>query len=90
MFDLEDLWRETRPKGQSESLDQATGSISTTLITYTIVRELMDPFIASYKAPRYGKTPLVDPIVKARHDHGRKITPLQFAAAVESAKVFSK
>lgn len=90
VFDLEDLWRETRPQGQSESLDQATGSIYTTLTTYTIVRELIDPFIASHKATRYGKTPFVDPIVKARHDHGRQITPSQFAAAVESAKVFSK
>lgn len=89
VFDLEALWRETRPEGQSESLDEATGSIYTVLTTYTIVRELMDLFIASYKATRDGRAPFVDPIVKARHDHGRKITASQFAAAVESAKVFS-
>lgn len=90
VLDVEDLWVETRPEGQSENLDQATGSIYTILTTYTIVREFMNLFIASYKATRHGKAPFVDPIVKARHDHGRQITASQFAAAVESAKLFSK
>lgn len=90
VFDLEELWRETHPEGQSASLDEATGSIYSILTTYTIVHELMNLFIASYKATQNGKTPFVDPIVKARHDYGRQITASQFAAAVESAKVFSK
>lgn len=90
VFDLEYLWKTTRPEGQSENLDQATGSIYTILTTYTIVREVMSPFIASYKASQFRKSPFIDPIVKARHDHGRQITASQFAAAVKSAKVFSK
>ena len=90
VFDLEELWRETRPEGQSESLDEATGSIYSILTTYTIVRELLDVFIASYKATHNGKTPFVDPIVKARHNYGRQVTASQFAAAVESARMFSK
>lgn len=89
-FNLDDLWRQTRPLGQDESLDKATGSIYTVLTTHSCVRETIDPFIANYKAANNGRSPFIDSVVKARQDHGRTTTTLQHETAVQSAKVFSQ
>ena len=89
-FNLDNLWRHTRPAGQDESLDKATGSIYTILTTHTCVRETIDPFINDYKAANNNRLPFIDAVVKARHDHGRSTTPLQYKTAVQSAKVFSQ
>ena len=89
-FNLDDLWRQTRPAGQDESLDKATGSIYTILTTHTCIRETIDPFITDYKAANNNRLPFIDAVVKARQDHGRSTTPLQYKTAVQSAKVFSQ
>ena len=89
-FILEDLWRQTRPDGQPESLDEATGSIYTILSTSSCVRETIDPFIADFKAANDGRLPFIDSIVKARQNHGRSITTDQYTAAVDSARAFSQ
>ncbi len=89
-FNLNDLWRQTRPAGQDESLDKATGSIYTVLTTHSCVRETVDPFIADFKAANNGRSPFIDSVVKARQDHGRSTTTLQYETAVHSAKVFSQ
>ena len=89
-LNIDDLWRETRPAGQSGSLDEATGSIYTALTSYTCIRQTVDQFITDYKTTHYGHMPFIDPIVKARQDHGRQITDTQFVNAVSSAKLFSK
>ena len=89
-FNLDDLWRETRPYGQSDSLDVATGHIYTVLSTYTCVRETIDPFIADFQATNHGRSPFIDPVVKARQAHGRRIGTAEYIAAVQSAEMFSK
>ena len=89
-FSIDDLWRGTRPVGQSERLDEATGGIYTVLSTYTCVQQTIDPFIADYKAANNGRSPSIDPVVKARQDHGRQITRPQYEAAVQSATTFSQ
>ena len=88
-FNLQDLWRQTRPAGQDESLDKATGGIYTVLTTHACVRETIDPFIADFKAANNGRSPFIDSVVKARQKHGRYTTTLQYETAVESAKMFS-
>ena len=90
MFNLDDTWRETRPAGQDESLDKATGSIYTVLTTYLCVRKTVDPFIAEFKAVNNSRSPAIDHVVKARQDYGRSITTSQYNTAVHSAKVFSQ
>ena len=89
-FNLDDLWRETRPNGQSASLDVATGHIYTVLSTYTSVRETIDPFIVDFQAANHGRSPFIDPVVKARQAHGRRISTAEYEAAVWSAEMFSK
>ena len=89
-FNFDDLWRQTRPAGQDESLDKATGSIYTTLSTHSCVRETIDPFIADFKAANHGRSPFIDSVVKARHDHGRSTTTSQYETAVKSANIFSQ
>ena len=89
-FNLDDLWRQTRPTGQDESLDKATGGIYTVLTNYSCVQKTIDPFIVDFKAANNGRAPFIDSIVKARQDHGRSITTLQHETAVQSAKVFSQ
>ena len=89
-FILEDLWRQTRPAGQDESLDKATGAIYTVLSTYSCVRETVDPFIADFRAANNTHTPFIDPIVAARQAHGRTLTPQQYQAALQTAKIFSQ
>ena len=89
-FNIDDLWRQTRPIGQDESLDEATGSIYTIITTHSCVRETVDPFIADFKTANNGRLPFIDPVVKARQDRGRSTTKLQYETAIESAKVFSQ
>ena len=88
-FNLEETWRETRPAGQDESLDKATGDIYTVLTTHSCVRKTIDPFIADFKAANNGRSPAIDRVVKSRQDYGRSTTALQYDTAVQSAKVFS-
>ncbi len=88
-FNLDDLWRQTRPAGQEETLDAATGTIYTTLTTHLCVRETVDPFIADFKSANNNHTPFIDSIVKARQDHGRTTTTHDHQRALETAALFS-
>ena len=89
-FNVDDLWRQTRPIGQPESLDEATGSIYTILTTHSCVRKTIDPFIADFKAANNNRLPIIDPVVKARQDHGRSTTTQQYETAIRSASMFSQ
>ena len=89
-FNIDDLWRQTRPAGQDESLDKATGAIYAVLTTYLCIRETIDPFIADFKAANNSRSPFIDSVVKARQDHGRTITTQQYETAIKSAKIFSQ
>ncbi|KAL9124029.1 MAG: hypothetical protein Q9217_006597 [Psora testacea] len=89
-FNIDDLWRETRPNGQSESLDEATGHIYTVLSTYDCVRQTIDPFIDDFKAANKGRSPFIDPVVKTRIVYGRHTSTAQYTAAVQAAEMFSK
>ena len=88
-INLDDLWRRTRPIGQPETLDEATGSIYTILTTHSCVRETIDPFIADFKAANNNRLPFIDSVVKARQDHGRATTTQQYETAKRSAHIFS-
>ena len=89
-FNLDDMWRETRPAGQDESLDKATRDIYQVLTTYSSVRNTIDPFIAEFKAVNNSRSPAIDSVVKARQDYGRSTTASQYDAAILSSKVFSQ
>ena len=89
-FNLDDTWRETRPSGQHESLDTATGDIYTILSTHLCVRKVIDPFINDFKSATNGRLPFIDSIVKTRLDYGRSTTTIQYENAVQSAKIFSQ
>ena len=89
-FNLDELWQSTRPPGQSDSLDVATGSIYSILTTYSCVRETVDPFIADFKAANNGRAPFIDPNVKVLQQYGRNTTAAEYEAAIESAMMFSK
>ena len=89
-FNVEDLWRRTRPIGQPETLNEATGSIYTILTTHSCVRETIDPFIADFKAANENRLPPIDPVVKARQDRGRSTTTQQHESATRSANMFSQ
>ena len=88
-FNVDDLWRRTRPNGQPASLDEATGSIYTILTTHSCVRETIDPFIADYKSSNDNRLPPIDSVVKTRQDHGRSTTTQQHETALSSAQLFS-
>lgn len=89
-FNLDDLWRRTRPAGQNKSLNKATGSIYPILSTHTCVRSTVDPFIADYKAANNGRRPFIDSAVQARHDYGRSTTSQQHETATQAAKTFAR
>ena len=89
-FNIDDLWRETRPNGQSASLDVATGHIYTVLSTHVCVRQTIDPFIADFQGANRGRRPFIDPVVEARQAHGRRIGTAEYTAAVQTAEMFSK
>lgn len=89
-FNIDDLWRQTHPAGQPDSLDDATGHIYAILTTYSSVRETIDPFIANFKAHHRGREPYFDPVVKARHERGREMTAFGYENAVKSAEVFGQ
>ena len=88
-FNLEDLWRETRPHDESESLDVATGHIYRILSTHVNVRQTIDPFIADFRAANKGRSPFIDPVVQGRQAHGRHTTTAEYTAAMRSAEMFS-
>ena len=87
--DIDDLWYNTHPVGRSNILSSATEGIYKALSTYTNVRQVIEPFINDYKASNTGHAPAIDPIVRARQAEGRQITSSQYAAAVQSAELFS-
>ena len=91
-INLDDMWCNTQPSSieKSETLDNATKDIYTALSTYTSVREVIEPFIAKYRAVNNGRAPFIDPIVRARQAKGLQITASQYAAALKSAEKVSQ
>lgn len=90
VINMDELWRTARPAGQPETLDAATGLIYRALTSYNSVRHNIDPFVSAHKAACGGAAPFIDPIVRARLEHGRTMTDSEYAAAVESGKIFGK
>ena len=89
-INLDDLWKNTRSIEKSETLRKATEGVYTVLSTYQCVREIIEPFIADYKAANNGRAPFIDPIVRARQAEGRRFTSTQYAAALKSAEKVSQ
>lgn len=90
VFNLDDMWHETRPAGQSEDLRRATGQIYQKLAYCKHVQETVDPFIADYQTAHDGRKPFIEPLVQARQEYGRQITASEYEQAAESLKMFSK
>ena len=90
VFNIDNLWRQTRPAGQPESLDEATGTIYQIVAYYTYLKDIMEPFIADYKAANNGRLPFVDPIVRRRQQWARQVTPMQYEAATASLQMFAR
>ena len=88
-FNIDTLWRETRPKGQPESLDQAVGHIYSTLTAYFAATACVDQFCLDYAAQNDGLEPKITAIVKDRLDHGRKLSKSQVSNAIQSMQIFA-
>ncbi|KAF2491668.1 amidase signature enzyme, partial [Lophium mytilinum] len=86
-FNIDDLWGKTRPEDQPASLDEATGSMYSTITTYTPVRAAIDPFVADYEA-QFHRKPFIDPIVHKRQGIGRETSDAEYAKAVEAVEMF--
>jgi hypothetical protein len=88
-FNLDQLWKDTRPEGEPESLDEATGKIYTALVCYTAIKENIDPFIHNYAERNEGRKPWIDPIIRSRFNAAqREISSQDHASALKSANTF--
>ena len=73
-FNQSELWRTTKPRGQPSSLDEATGHIYSTLISYfTVHCGGIDAFIADCASSHAGVESPSSPIVKQRFAYGRSL-----------------
>lgn len=89
-LNMDQLWRDTRPTGQPETLDEATGKLYTPLVYYQSIRKNIDPFIADYEAKNHGVTPWIDTIVRKRFDAARVGVSLEdYENALKQADIFS-
>jgi len=85
-FNLDQLWKDTRPGGEPESLDEATGKIYTALVCYTAIKENIDPFIHNHAERNEGRKPRIDPIIRSRFNATqREISSQDHASALKSA-----
>ncbi len=89
-FSLSELWQVTKPLGQPDSLDEATGHIYSALVSYFAVHEGgVDTFIADYAASHDGQKPNTSDIVRRRHDYGRSLHLSEIAKHLDSMNVFA-
>ena len=90
VFNMDELWRKTRPSGQPDSLFEATKTLYQDIVYYTYTRETIDPFIKDYSAANNGRKPHLDGLPQARQAYGRGLTPEQHEAAVQDYGMFAK
>ena len=89
-FNLDELWCATKPRGQPDTLDEATGHIYSALVSYCSVHEGgINAFVADYAASHDGQKPQISEIVKKRHDYGRSLHLAAIAKHLESMQVFA-
>jgi Asp-tRNA(Asn)/Glu-tRNA(Gln) amidotransferase A subunit family amidase len=89
-FNLDELWRAIKPRGQPSSLDRATGHIYSALVSYSAIHSGgINTFITDYTSSHAGAAPQISPIVKQRHDYGRSLQPPEIAKHLDSMQVFA-
>lgn len=89
-FNLAELWRALKPRGQPESLDEATGGIYSALVSYSALHEGgITNFINTYAASHAGLHPEISPIVQKRHDYGRSLPVAEIARHLDAMAVFA-
>ena len=89
-FNLDNLWRTTRPRGQPSTLDEAVGPIYSTLTSYSAFHTSYSQFLKDYAAANSGASPAVCPIVKARLEHGCTMTEDRVAASLLAMRTFTQ
>ena len=89
-FNINELWEATPVIGQSKNLDEAVGSIYSTITTSSALINGINDFIAKYKKNHNGQDPPVSDVVNARLSHGRTVTPDDVAKALDSAQAFKE
>ena len=90
VFNIEELWRNTHPPGQPDSLFEATGTLYQDIVYYTYTRDTIDPFIEDYSAANNGRKPHIDELSLARQEYGRSLTPEKNEAAIQAYHMFAK
>ena len=98
VFSMAELWRTTRPQELSADLDEAIGTLYEDIVYHDCVRNVVDPFIADWKARFRAQhpdaaapppDPWIVPIVKARMDYGRRVTAADYRAANAARERFA-
>ncbi|KAF7508712.1 hypothetical protein GJ744_008959 [Endocarpon pusillum] len=90
-FNLDELWRAMKPRGQPDSLDEATGPIYSALVSYSALHAGgINDFLASYASSHSGAAPQLSDIVSKRLEYGRSLTHAQIAQHLDSMAVFAR
>ena len=99
VFNLAALWRATKPDALADDLDEVTGTLYQNSVYYDCARNVVDPFVADWKArsrarepdaPDPPPEPWIIPVVKARMDYGRRLTAAEYDAANAAREQFAK
>ncbi len=89
-FNLDELWRAMKPRGQPDSLDDATGHIYSALVSYSALHEGgIDRFLAAYASSHQGSAPEISAIVRKRLEYGRSLTRRDMARHLDAMAVFA-
>ncbi len=89
-FNLDELWRAMKPRGQPDTLDDATGHIYSALVSYSALHEGgINRFLDSYASAHNGSAPEISPIVRKRIEYGRSLTRADMAKHHDSMAVFA-
>lgn len=88
-FNVESLWRATRPKGMPPTLDEAVGFVYATLTTYFASRDLL-PFLGDSSQIDQVLSPTSSPTVRARLRHGLTLSPSHVATALIAKHAFAQ
>lgn len=89
-FNLDELWRAMKPRGQPSSLDEATGHIYSALVSYSAIHTGgINDFVKDFAASHAGAEPKISSIVKQRHEYGRSLKPSEIAKHLDSMRVFA-
>lgn len=89
-FDLSELWSATPVIGQPKSLDEAVGTVYSTITTTSALRTGIDDFISEYKLRNNGQEPPMSEIVRQRLNHGRTVKPDAIAKALKATEDFKE